>query len=98
MAVGLAKRGTKVVNVSPGWIENREHKTEVSLLPEPALLRAARQIYRSYYDAHPKLVQRPIGVAINRVTYRGKLIFTGKPVLLPQETFVPFNQIESELY
>jgi hypothetical protein len=65
---------------------------------DPAILRAARQIYRTYYEVHPELIQRPLGVAIDRYTCRGKLIFSGKPILLPQECFVPFNQIESELY
>jgi hypothetical protein len=38
------------------------------------------------------------GVAINRDTHRGKVIFTGQPVLLPAECFVPLNQIESHMY
>jgi hypothetical protein len=61
------------------------------------LLQTARQIYRTYYEVHPEEIQRPLGVAIDRSTHRGKLIFTGKPVLLPRECFVPLNQIESEL-
>jgi hypothetical protein len=60
-------------------------------------LQTARQIYRTYYEVHPEEIQRPIGVAIDRSTHRGKLIFTGKPVLLPRECFVPLNQIESGL-
>ncbi len=71
---------------------------DFSALLDPSLLQAARQIYRTYYEVHPDQVQRPLGVAIDRYTYRGKLIFTGKPVLLPQECFVPFNQIEAEIY
>ncbi len=67
-------------------------------LIDPTILRAARQIYQIYYEVHPELVQRPSGVAINRLTYRGKLIFSSKVILLPQECFVPFSQIESELY
>ncbi|HEY9850296.1 MAG TPA: hypothetical protein V6D28_12600 [Leptolyngbyaceae cyanobacterium] len=68
------------------------------MLPDPALLQAARQIYRAYYQAHPNLVARPTGVAINRTSLKGKLIFSHKPILLPQESFIPFSQIESELY
>jgi hypothetical protein len=71
---------------------------DIPVLVDPALLRAARQIYRTYYEVHPDLIQRPLGVAINRLNHRGKLIFSGKPILLPQECFVPFSQIESELY
>jgi hypothetical protein len=69
-----------------------------SSLLDPNLIQAARQIYRVYYEVHPDEVQRPLGIAIDRFTYRGQLIFTRKPVLLPQECFVPLNQIESELH
>jgi hypothetical protein len=39
-----------------------------------------------------------MGVAIDRFTYRGKLIFRAKPILLPQECFVPLSQLEAEIY
>uniref|UniRef100_UPI0030D7AECF hypothetical protein n=1 Tax=Oculatella sp. LEGE 06141 TaxID=1828648 RepID=UPI0030D7AECF len=71
---------------------------EFSALLDPSILQGARQIYRTYYEVHPEQVQKPIGVAIDRFSYRGKLIFGSKPVLLPQECFVPLNQIEAELY
>lgn len=77
---------------------SRVDDSDFTALLDPALIRAARLIYTTYYEVHPGLVQRPLGVAINRFNYRGKLIFSGKPVLLPQECFVPFSQIESELY
>lgn len=77
---------------------SRINDADFTALLDPALVRAARQIYVTYYEVHPGLIQRPLGVAINRFTYRGKLIFSGKPILLPQECFVPFSQIESELY
>jgi hypothetical protein len=70
---------------------------DFSALLDPTLLQIARQIYRTYYEVHPEEIQRPIGVAIDRNTHRGKLIFGGKPVLLPRECFVPLNQIESGL-
>lgn len=73
-------------------------EADFTSLLDPALIRAARQIYVTYYEAHPGLIQRPLGVAINRMNYRGKLIFGGKPILLPQECFVPFSQIEADLY
>ena len=72
--------------------------TDFAVLLDPGLIRAARIIYTTYYEVHPELIQRPLGVAIDRLTYRGKLIFSGKPILLPQECFVPFSQIESDLY
>jgi hypothetical protein len=66
----------------------------LSALLDPALLQAARSIYRTYYEVHPDEAQRPIGIAIDRYTHRGKLIFGGKPILLPKECFVPLSQIE----
>lgn len=64
----------------------------------PALLKSARQIYRTYYEVHPDDVQRPIGIAISTKTHRGKLIFGDRPVLLPNECFVPISQIEPGLH
>jgi hypothetical protein len=79
---------------SPGRID----PLDLSALLDPSLLQSARQIYRTYYEVHPDQVQRPIGVAIDRFTHRGQLIFTRKPVLLPQECFIPLSQIEPELH
>ncbi len=59
----------------------------------PVILRAARNIYQAHVDTHGTQ-QRPLGVAIDRYTHRGQLIFSGQPVLLPQECFVPINDIE----
>jgi hypothetical protein len=59
-----------------------------------SLLQAARAIYESYRKTHVE-PQLPLGVAINRQTQRGHLIFTGKPVLLPQECFIPLTQLET---
>ncbi len=73
-------------------------RMDLPMLLDPALLRAARQIYRTYYEVHPELTQRPYGVAIDRYTHRGKLIFRSKVILLPQESFVPFGQLEAEIY
>jgi hypothetical protein len=39
-------------------------RMDLPILLDPALLRAARQIYRTYYEVHPELTQRPYGVAI----------------------------------
>lgn len=71
---------------------------EFTGLLDPNLIQAARQIYRAYYEVHPDQVHRPIGVAIDRVSYRGHLLFGRKPILLPQECFVPVTQLESELH
>ncbi len=63
-------------------------------LLSPSVLAAARKIYHSYCQTHTN-PQRPVGVAIDRSTHRGHLIFTGKPILLPHECFVSFQQIET---
>ena len=63
---------------------------------DASVVRSARLIYETYYDVHPELTEPPLGVAVNRLTLRGKLIFNGKPVLLPQECFVPFERMRDE--
>lgn len=73
---------------------NPVETVSLSALLDPALLQAARTIYRTYYEVHPDETLRPIGVALDRFSLRGKLIFGGKPILLPRECFVPLNQIE----
>ncbi len=83
---------------SQQWQEDYTERMDLPMLLDPALLRAARQIYRTYYEVHPDFTQRPFGVAIHRYTFRGKLIFKRKPILLPQECFVPFSQLEAEIY
>ncbi|MBD1839721.1 hypothetical protein H6F78_13150 [Coleofasciculus sp. FACHB-64] len=87
-----------MVYASQQRLENRTERIDIPVLLDPSIVRAARQIYRTYSEVHPDRMQRPLGVAIDRYTYRGKLIFAGKPILLPQECFVPFSQIESEIY
>ncbi|MEA5620408.1 hypothetical protein VB711_21555 [Cronbergia sp. UHCC 0137] len=67
-------------------------------LVDPTVIRAAGKIYSIYCEVHPEIIGQPSGVAISRVTHRGKVIFTQHPVLLPQECFVPLNQIESHIY
>lgn len=71
---------------------------EIPILLDPTLLRAARRIYRTYCALHSKINRRPFGVAIDRETYRGQLIFNAKPILLPRESFVSVKQLESEIY
>ncbi len=66
---------------------------------DPALLRAAKDIYSFYCQINPDRERRrqPIGVAINQLDYRGKLIFSSYPVLLPEECFISVAQLETEL-
>ena len=67
-------------------------------LIDPTLIRSAGKIYYTYCEAHPEIIGQASGVAISRVTHRGKVIFTKYPVLLPQECFIPLNQLESYMY
>ncbi|MBD2392667.1 hypothetical protein H6G11_00150 [Cyanobacterium aponinum FACHB-4101] len=71
-------------------------KNGVPELLDPNLLKSAREIYNTYRYFHVKLSKPPIGVAINRKTHRGQLLFTKRPILLPWENFIPIHQIESE--
>jgi len=87
-----------VVYASQRPVPDALDDADLTALLDPSLIRSARNIYTTYYEVHPELTQRPLGVAIDRFTHRGKLIFSGKPVLLPQECFVPFTQIEADLY
>lgn len=66
------------------------------VLNDPALLKVARQIYREYCEVHPATAKRPSGVAVNQLNYQGKILFSNRPVLLPQECFIPLSQLESE--
>jgi hypothetical protein len=62
----------------------------------PALIRAARRIYRTYYILNSKINRQPQGVAIHRDSHRGQLIFRTKPILLPGESFISVKQLESD--
>ncbi len=65
--------------------------------PEQGLLKAARQIYKTYCRFHTKLTRTPQGVAIDPKTLRGQLLFTQSPILLPGENFIPVEQLEPEV-
>jgi hypothetical protein len=77
---------------------NQPQRTELPILLDPNLLRSARRIYRTYCVLRTKLIKHPFGVAIDRDTHRGQLIFNDKPILLPGECFVPVKQLEAEIY
>lgn len=61
-----------------------------------ALIKAAKRIYRTYKTLHSKTNRQPQGVAIHRDSHRGQLIFRTNPILLPGETFISLQQLESE--
>ncbi len=55
---------------------------------------SARDTYERYCATHIE-PQQPLGVAVDRNTNRGQIIFSERPVLLPHETFVSLSQIEA---
>jgi hypothetical protein len=59
----------------------------------PVIVKAAQNIYQAYVDTHGSK-QAPLGVALDRYTLRGQLIFAGQPILLPHECFVPMQDID----
>ncbi|MEL7035542.1 MAG: hypothetical protein AAFO04_07980 [Cyanobacteria bacterium J06592_8] len=74
----------------------RQHTQSYQSWLNPDLLRAARQIYLAYLRVHAKRMRRPSGVVIHPTTYRGLLVFSARPILLPGERFVPIDNIDSE--
>ncbi|NCO74232.1 MAG: hypothetical protein GW795_09140 [Cyanobacteria bacterium] len=68
---------------------------KVQDLVDPNILKSAKEIYSTYCHFHVKLAKPPIGVAIDKKTHRGQLLFTQRPILLPWENFIPMNKIES---
>jgi len=71
----------------------RSERQKQLITVDPLVLKTARQVYRLYVESYPDLAT-PYGVAINRGTMTGKLIYS-HPVLLPTESFVPIEVIES---
>ncbi|MGL5508216.1 MAG: hypothetical protein ACRC2J_10340 [Microcoleaceae cyanobacterium] len=69
-----------------------------SPLMDSSVVQAAKKIYLAYAQIHAATMTKPVGVAINPVSYWGKLIFQRKPILLPGEYFIPLEQIESQIY
>lgn len=61
---------------------------------DPTIIHAARKVYRTYLSIYTQFPKRPFGVVLNKETFRGQLVFRERPILLPGEDFVPFNQIE----
>lgn len=66
---------------------------EQSASLHPSVLIVAREIYTSYCKTHTEDPRRPVGAVIGRNNHRGQLVFKGKPILLPHECFVPFEEI-----
>ena len=66
-----------------------------SELLDPSLLKSAKEIYYTYCHFNDKQKKPPIGVAIDRKTHKGQLLFTKRPILLPDEYFISVSQLES---
>lgn len=67
----------------------------------PDLIRIARNTYRTYLDdlertgqVRPDRGDRPIGVAVDRVSHRATVILQATQPLLPQEYLVPLHLID----
>lgn len=83
---------------SDSELNNRGISMSYAAIPpeqDPSIIQAAREIYETYYTVHPEVTELPLGVAIDRISYRGKLIFKQKPALLPKECFIPFSSINA---
>jgi hypothetical protein len=63
--------------------------------PELDLVGAARALYQKYLQVHEHRAQEPIGVVLNPISYRGKLLFRQAPVLLPEERFVSLHEMRN---
>jgi len=67
----------------------QENKT----LFDPKVLRIAHKIYQCYFEVHHNPEKLPTGVAVNLNSYRGCLLFKDYPILLPDECFIPKDQL-----
>jgi hypothetical protein len=65
-------------------------------LVDPSILRVARKTYHLYLEALADYFPRPLGIAVDRYTYRSHIIYQTKPILLLSEHFVPIDQLEAE--
>ncbi|MDG2990958.1 hypothetical protein L3556_08465 [Candidatus Synechococcus calcipolaris G9] len=59
---------------------------------DTSLLAVAQTIYNLYQQVHGSRTA-PAGVAVDRQTLRGHVIFAAQPVLLPHECFVPYHDL-----
>lgn len=75
-----------------------QQELESAGLVDPFLLEIARLIYRAYLEVNLERMERPSGVVINPYNYRGQLVFSPQPILLPKELFIKIESIETPLY
>ncbi|MFN5857120.1 MAG: hypothetical protein ACK456_14720 [Pseudanabaenaceae cyanobacterium] len=80
---------TKRVEIFDKMSEPATNKPRI----DPMVVRAAKQVYYYYVECYGAQLPRPLGVAVNRYSLEGKLIYS-QILLLPQETFVSIDFIE----
>ncbi|MGB7414152.1 MAG: hypothetical protein WA902_08075 [Thermosynechococcaceae cyanobacterium] len=59
------------------------------------ILASARAVYHTFRKTHLEF-EAPLGVAVDRNTFRGQLIFATQPILLPHECFVTLEQLQAQ--
>lgn len=57
------------------------------------VLTAAQDVYMAYYQVRGEEALAPLGVVVDQKTFRAHLVFTGQPILLPQESFIPSDEL-----
>jgi hypothetical protein len=62
------------------------------IMLSPVIVKAAKAIYEIHLETHGSR-RTPVGIAIDRYTYRGQPLFCEQPILLPHECFVPLQEI-----
>lgn len=71
---------------------------ELPSFVDSGLFRTAQVIYRDFQTARPDFSKRPTGIVVDRVSHRGKPVFTQNPALLPTEDFVPVEQLDPKVH
>jgi hypothetical protein len=74
---------------TPSEVENFYEPEELDLVG------TARALYQKYLQIHEHRAKEPIGVVLDPISYRGKLLFRQAPVLLPQERFISLKEMRS---
>jgi hypothetical protein len=74
---------------TPSEVENFYEPEELDLVG------TACALYQKYLQIHEHRAKEPIGVVLNPISYRGKLLFRQSPVLLPEERFIPLHQMRN---
>ena len=90
--------GNETVGYAHQKSDTEQQQVQLPVTVDCAVLKAAQRIYRAYCVLYPRRNKQPCGIAINRKSKRGQLIFRENPILLPGESFVSTNQLEVEIH